>query len=333
MAKMTKERKNLSIGLIVFTVVVIATAVMGIILLKPSTEYIEGQADVEEYRVSSKVPSRIVRFLVEEGDTVHAGDTLVILDAPDVEAKLQQAKAAEDAAQAKSDEAQNGARKEQIQGAFSMWQKAKAGVEIAEKTYVRVKNLYEQGVVAAQKFDEATAQRDAAIATEKAARSQYDMAVNGARREDKAAAEALVNRAKGAINEVEAYINETVLIALADGEVTEIFPKQGELVGSGAPIMNVAIMDKMWVAFNMREDLLNGFGVGKTFKAIVPALNNQEITLRTYYMKDIGSYATWKATKTTGDYDLKTFLVKARPENKVQGLRPGMSVVLPQKTR
>lgn len=330
MAKMTKERKNLSIGLIIFTVVVIATAVMGIVLLKPSTEYIEGQADVEEYRVSSKVPSRIVRFLVEEGDTVHAGDTLVILDAPDVEAKLQQAKAAEDAAQAKSDEAQNGARKEQIQSAYSMWQKAKAGVEIAEKTYVRIKNLYDQGVVAAQKFDEATAQRDAAVATEKAARSQYDMAVNGARREDKEAAEALVNRAKGAINEVQAYINETVLTAPADGEVTEIFPKQGELVGSGAPIMNIALMQDMWVTFNVREDHLAGFAMGREFAATVPALGGREVKLRVYYMKDLGSYAAWKATKTTGQYDMKTFEVKASPVEKIDGLRPGMSVLLKQ---
>lgn len=333
MAKTTKERRNLSIGLLIFTAVVAAIAVMGIILLQPSTEYIEGQADVEEYRVSSKVPSRIVRFLVEEGDTVHAGDTLVILDAPDIEAKLQQAQAAEDAAQAKSDEAQNGARKEQVQAAYGMWQKAKAGVEIAEKTYRRIKTLYDQGVVAAQKFDEATAQRDAAVATEKAARSQYDMAVNGARREDKEAAEALVKRAKGAINEVKSYINETVLTAQEDGEVSEIFPKAGELVGSGAPIMNVAIMNNMWVSFNVREDLLDKFGMHRTFNVIIPALGNKEITLSTYYMKDVGSYAAWKATKTTGDYDLKTFQIKARPQNKVEGLRPGMSVIFPQKTK
>ena len=317
----------------IFTAVVAAIAVMGIILLQPSTEYIEGQADVEEYRVSSKVPSRIVRFLVEEGDTVHAGDTLVILDAPDIEAKLQQAQAAEDAAQAKSDEAQNGARKEQVQAAYGMWQKAKAGVEIAEKTYRRIKTLYDQGVVAAQKFDEATAQRDAAVATEKAARSQYDMAVNGARREDKEAAEALVKRAKGAINEVKSYINETVLTAQEDGEVTEIFPMAGELVGSGAPIMNIAIMNNMWVSFNVREDLLDKFGMHRTFNVIIPALGNKKITLSTYYMKDVGSYAAWKATKTTGDYDLKTFQIKARPQNKVEGLRPGMSVIFPQKTK
>lgn len=330
MAKMTKERKNLSIGLIIFTAVIVAIAIMGIFLLEPSTEYIEGQADVEEYRVSSKVPARVVKFLVEEGQEVHAGDTLVILDAPDVAAKLQQAEAAEQAAQAKSDEAQNGARTEQIQSAYSMWQKAKAGVDIAQKTYDRVKSLYDQGVVAAQKFDEATAQRDAAIATEKAAHSQYQMAVNGARREDKQAAQAMVSRAQGAINEVKAYISETVLTAQADGEVTEIFPKVGELVGSGAPIMNIAIMDKMWVSFNVREDLLQNFGVGKTFSASVPALG-KDIKLKTYYMKDVGSYAAWKATKAMGDYDLRTFQIKARPEQKPEGLRPGMSVVFPIK--
>ena len=172
MGKMTKERRNLSIGLLIFTAVVVSIAVIGIILLRPSTEYIEGQADVDDYRVSTKVTSRIVKFLVAEGDTVQAGDTLVILDAPDVEAKLQQAEAAEQAAQAKSQEAQNGTRQEQIQGALNMWQKAKAGVEIAEKTYARVKTLYDQGVVAAQKYDEATAQRDAAIATEGAKLAQ-----------------------------------------------------------------------------------------------------------------------------------------------------------------
>lgn len=331
MAKMTKERRNLSIGLLIFTAVVIAIAVMGILLLRPSTEYIEGQADVDEYRVSTKVPSRIVKFMVEEGDTVSAGDTLVILDAPDVEAKLEQAQAAEQAAQAKSQEAQNGARIEQIEGAYSLWQKSKAGVEIAEKTYARVKSLYDQGVLAAQKFDEATAQRDAAIATEKAARSQYQMALNGARREDKEAAAAMVSRAKGAISEVKSYIKETVLISPVSGEVTNIYPKAGELVGAGAPIMSVSIMSNMWVTFNVREDLLSDIGMGRTFSAVIPALGKKKVELRTYYMKDLGSYATWKATKTTGDYDMKTFEVKARPVKPVQGLRPGMSVIFPIK--
>jgi HlyD family secretion protein len=245
-------------------------------------------------------------------------------------AKLEQARAAQAAADAQNDKAKKGARSEQIQAAYEMWQKAKAGVEIAEKSYTRVKNLYDQGVLAAQKFDEVKAQRDAAIATEKAAKSQYDMAKNGAEREDKLAAAALSDRAKGAVAEVESYVSESYLIAQAAGEVTEIFPKVGELVGTGAPIMNVAIMNDMWVSFNVREDLLGGLSVGSEFRAEIPALK-KEVDLKVYYMKDLGTYAAWKATKTTGQFDLKTFEVRARPLSAVEGLRPGMSVILTEK--
>lgn len=175
---------------------------------------------------------------------------------------MEQARAAEAAAQAQNEKAIKGARQEQIQAAYEMWQKAIAGVDIAEKSYKRVKNLFDQGVMPAQKLDEVTAQRNAAIATEKAAKAQYTMAKNGAEREDKMAAAALVDRAKGAVAEVESYLKETYLIAQAAGEVSEIFPKVGELVGTGAPIMNIAIMDDMWVTFNVREDLLKKFDHG-----------------------------------------------------------------------
>ena len=208
-----------------------------------------------------------------------------------------------------------------------MWQKAQAGLTIAEKSYKRVKNLFDQGVMSAQKLDEVTAQRDAAAATEKAAKAQYDMARNGAEREDKAAAAALVERAKGAVAEVQSYIQETILTAQMPGEVSEIFPKVGELVGTGAPIMNVAVMEDMWVTFNVREDLLQGLGMGSEFEAYVPALD-RTIPLKVYYLKDLGTYAAWKATKTTGQFDLKTFEVRATPQEKVEGLRPGMSVIL-----
>lgn len=190
-----------------------------------------------------------------------------------------------------------------------------------------MKNLHDQGVMSTQKLDEVTAQRNAARATEKAAKAQYDMAKNGAEREDKAAAAALVERAKGAVAEVESYIKETYLIAQTAGEVSEIFPKIGELVGTGAPIMNIAILDDMWVTFNVREDLLQGLGMNTEFEAFIPALD-RNIRLKVYYMKDLGTYAAWKATKTTGQFDLKTFEVKAAPQEKVEGLRPGMSVVL-----
>lgn len=321
------QNSNMILAFLTLLGVVAIVALVGFFALRKGPEIVQGQAEVTEYRISSKVPGRILTFCVKEGQTVQAGDTLAILEAPDVQAKLEQAKAAKAAAQAQNEKAQKGARHEQVQAAYEMWQKAQAGLSIAEKSYKRIRNLYEQGVMSAQKLDEITAQRDAARATEKAAKAQYDMAKNGAEREDKAAAAALVERAKGAVAEVESYIKETVLTAQSVGEVSEIFPKMGELVGTGAPIMNIAIMEDMWVTFNVREDLLQGLGMGSEFEAFVPALN-RNIRLKVYYMKDLGSYAAWKATKTTGQFDLKTFEVRATPLEKTEGLRPGMSVIL-----
>lgn len=321
------QNSNMLLAFLTLTGVIAIVAVVGFFMLRKGPEIVQGQAEVTEYRISSKVPGRILEFRVKEGQSVKAGDTLALLEAPDVMAKLEQARAAEAAAQAQNDKAQKGARHEQVQAAYEMWQKAKAGLEIAQKSYKRVKNLTDQGVMSAQKLDEITAQRDAAVATEKAAKAQYDMAKNGAEREDKAAAAALVDRAKGAVAEVESYIKETYLIAQTAGEVSEIFPKIGELVGTGAPIMNIAILNDMWVTFNVREDLLQGLTMGTEFEAFVPALD-KNIRLKINYMKDMGTYAAWKATKTTGQFDLKTFEVRALPLEKVEGLRPGMSVIL-----
>ena len=223
--------------------------------------------------------------------------------------------------------ANNGARREQINGAFALLQQAKAGLEIAQKSYNRVQRLYDEGVMSAQKRDEAFANYKALEAQVKAAKSQYDMAVNGARREEKLAAAAQVNRAKGAVQEVNSYINETMQIAQKEGEVSDVFPKVGELIGTGSPIMNISILDDMWGTFNVREDQLNGMQVGSTITAFVPAFN-KDIEMKVYYIKDQGSYATWKATKANGQYDLKTFEVKARPIKPFEGLRPGMSLII-----
>ena len=287
---MSRQKANLLPAIFILGGVIILVIVGSMYAFNDTADTIQGEADVTEYRVSSKVPGRILEYRVKEGQYVHAGDTLAILEAPEVSAKLEQAQAAEAAAAAQNRKAEKGARQEQIAGAYEMWQKARAGVEIARKSYDRVKRLFD--------------------------------------REDKQAAAALVNRAKGAVSEVSSYIRETVLTASADGEVTEIFPQVGELVGTVAPIMNVALMDDMWVTFNVREDHLSQFKMNQTVKAIVPALGNKEVTLKVYYMKDLGSYAAWKATKTTGQYDMKTFEVKASPVGKVDGLRIGMSVLL-----
>ena len=310
-----------------FAAVVMIVAVIGLLAIDRDPDMIQGQVEVSEYRVSSKVPGRILELRVKEGDYVKAGDTLAILDAPEVRAKMEQAQSAENAAAALELKAQNGARKEQIQGAFSVLQQAKAGFEIAEKSYNRVQRLFDEGVMSAQKRDEAFASYKAMEAQMKAAQSQYDMAVNGARMEDKMAASAQVGRAKGAVQEVTSYIHETVQIAQKEGEVTDIYPKVGELVGTGSPIMSIAMMDDMWGSFNIREDQLNGMQVGTEFMAFVPAFN-KEVKMKVYHLKDQGSFAVWKATKANGQYDLKMFEVKARPVEKMEGLRPGMSLVI-----
>ena len=324
----TKKQKNsILMAVALFIGAAACYMVIGSLFAKKTVETIQGDVEVSEYRVSSKVPGRILELKVKEGDYVHVGDTLAILDAPEVSAKQTQALSVENAASAMSQMANNGARQEQIQGAYELWQQAQAGVEIAEKSYNRVQRLYDEGVMTAQKRDEALANYQAMQAQAKAAKSQYDMAVHGARSEEKAAAAAKVNQARGAVQEVRSYMRETIQIAQVEGEVSEVFSKVGELVGTGSPIMNISIMNDMWGTFNVREDRLRGMKIGDTFRVFAPALD-KEFSMKVYYIKDQGSYATWKATKTTGQYDLKTFEVKARPAEKVKGLRPGMSLIM-----
>lgn len=318
---------NMMLAFIAVLVAVGLVALAGFFLLTPPDEVIMGQAEATTIRISGKVPGRIASYRFNEGDQVKAGDTLVFLSTPEVQAKLMQVEAVKAAAEAQHAKALKGARDQEVTAAYEMWQKAQAGLTIAKKSYDRVRNLYEKGVMSAQKKDEAEANYNAMVATEKAARSQYEMAKEGARKEDKAAAAALVNQASGALAEVESYVEESALVAPIDGEISERFPEVGELVGTGAPIMNIADLTDMWVSFSIREDLLSQVKVGNEVKAFVPALDNQEITLKVYYMKDKGTYAAWKATKTTGQYDAKTFEVRARPVQPVEGLRPGMSVI------
>lgn len=321
------QHKNILLTVAAFTVVVVIIAVIGTLVFKSEPEIIQGYVEVSEYRVSSKVPGRVLELRVKEGDYVNVGDTLAIIDAPDVKAKLAQAESAESAASAMDQMANNGARREQINGAYALLQQAKAGLEIAQKSYNRVQRLYDEGVMSAQKRDEAFANYKAIEAQVKAAQSQYDMAVNGARREEKMATAAQVNRAKGAVQEVNSYVSETMQTAQKAGEVSDVYPKEGELIGTGSPIMSVSLLDDMWGTFNVREDQLDGMRIGSVITAYAPAFK-KDIKMKVYYIKDQGSYATWKATKANGQYDLKTFEVKARPVTKVEGLRPGMSLIL-----
>ena len=315
-----KKERSLVVGLIALIVIIVVLALIGLFLLKPEPQIIQGQAEATQVRVSGKLPGRVVEFMVEEGQHVLAGDTL--------EAKLSQAEAMETVAKAQNKKVDSGTRVELLNSAYDMWQQAQAGLTIAKKTYERMQSLYKKGVVSEQKRDEAEAAYKARVATESAAKSQYEMAKAGAQAEDKAAAAAMVAAAQGSVAEVESILSDSYLTAPTDGEISDIFPNVGELVSLGAPIMNVLKLDDMWVSFNVREDLLENLTMGAEVQAIIPALENKEVTLKVFYIRDMGSYAVWRATKVTGQYDAKTFQVKARPVEPVDNLRPGMSVLL-----
>ncbi len=324
----SKKSYNLVIGVVALLAIIVLIAVIGYFVSRPRPLVIQGEAEASEYRVSGKVAGRIETLFVKEGDMVNKGDTVVFIDCPEARAKLEQVTALKNAATAQETKAQNGARKEQIAGAYELWQKAIVAEKVMKKSYDRIKNLYDQKVVSAQKYDEVEAQYNAAIATTKAAKSQYDMAVNGARAEDKAAAAALVDQANGALMEVNAALDELYLTAPASGIISATFPKVGELVGQGSPIMTVTDLNDIWFTFNVREDYLHGLKQGDKVTVTIPALDGVECVATVNYIAVRESYATWKATKETGMYDAKTFEVRAVPDAPVDGLRPGMSAIV-----
>ncbi len=330
---MAKKNYNLLTGVIALVAVVLIVSVVGFIVSRPKAIVIQGEAEATEYRVSGKIPGRIEEFRADEGQSVRKGDTLVLIDSPEIRSKIAEAKAAKAAAVAQRNKAYNGAQQEQIAGAYEMWQKALVGEEVMRKSFERISELHEEKVVSDQKYDEVKAQYDAASATARAAKSQYDMAVKGARQEDKDAAVALVERANAAVELVNSYMDEIVLTAPADGIIAARYPKVGELVGQGSPIMTIQDLDDMWLTFNVREDRLEGMKSGDKLNLTVPALGNKHITATVYYIAVRESYATWRATKEIGEFDTKTFEVRARPDTKVEGMRPGMSVILERKEK
>ncbi len=321
------QHNNILLAMIGFAAVVVIVGVIGFFTLEHQDETIQGEVEVAEYRVSSKLPGRVLELRVKEGDYVHVGDTLAILEVPEVKSQEKVLQATNEATEALQDLTDAGARKEQIQGAYQLYQQAIAAAEIAKKTYNRMQNLYNEGVISGQKRDEAFAAYKATEAQVEAAKSQYDLAKNGAREQEKRVAASNTKAAKSAVDVVKDLLRETVQVAQVEGEVSNVYPKVGELVGLGSPIMSISIMSDMWGTFNVREDRLAGLNKGDEFTAFVPAFG-KDIKMKVYYLKDEGSYATWKATKDNGDYDRKTFEVKARPITKIEGLRPGMSLIV-----
>lgn len=322
-----RANRSLLLTVLIILAVVAVVAVIGFCFMNKPAEYVEGQVEGTTVRISGKLPGRVIEFFAHEGDTVHAGDTLVRIHSSVAEAQLTQAQAMQDVARQQNRKVDAGTRKQIVQGAYDLWQQSKAAAAITKKTYDRMERLFSEGVITEQKRDEAKAAYDAAVAGQNAAKSQYDLAVAGAQSEDKQSAAAMVEAATGSVDQVQALLDDAFLTSPCDGVVDQVYPQVGELVMPGAPIMSVLKSDDRFIVFNVREEMLNDLTMGKKISVMVPALGKKEIEAEIYYIRDMGSYATWRATKTTGSWDSRTFEIKARPTEKVENLRPGMSIV------
>ncbi|ENM5776033.1 HlyD family secretion protein [Vibrio mimicus] len=294
---------------------------------QPEPVTLQGQIESQQYSISSKVPGRIDQVLVRKGDQVEKGQLIFTLLSPEIDAKLEQAIAGQKAAGALAQEAENGAREQQIQAAKDQWLKAQTAADLAEKTYLRVNNLYNDGVVSEQKRDEAKTQWQAAKYTESAALQMYELAKEGAREETKQAAIEKARMAAGAVAEVEAYAADTKIQSWFDGEVSQVLMHSGELAPQGFPVVTVVDTQDTWAVFNVREDLLKHFTQGTQFEAYLPALD-KNVEFKVTHVAVMGDFATWRSTDATQGFDLRTFEVEARPVKPTKGLRMGMSVVV-----
>jgi len=314
---------------VISTITIAIFVLIGIwFISKPKTIILQGRIEAKEIYLSSKLPTRLKSIEVKEGESVTKGQLLATLESPEIDAKELQALAAKDAANAQKNKAKNGARKEEINAYKSLYEKATAGANVMLKSYERIENLFKDGVVSEQKKDEAFAKKEAAINDQKAAYNKYQLALKGARSEDIEAASALVRRAEGALIELESYKSERYIISPINAEVLNFLPEEGELIGAGYPVAHLVDLSNSYAIVNVKETALFNFKKGSTFKATIPALKNKEITFEIYYVADLGDYATWNATKSTGDFDIRTFEIKASPVNPETELRPGMSLLI-----
>ena len=322
------NNKSINIAFILILIAIVLVSAIGMILMSRQPLVLQGQVEATEIRISGKLPGRIDSFLVEEGAWVKEGDTLVVINSPTIEAKYRQVNALEQVAKEQNKKIDAGTRRQIIATAQQLWNKTQSDLVLAKTTYQRILALYKDSVVTSQRKDEVEAMYKAAQAAERAAYEQYQMAVDGAQSEDRASARSLVDAARSTVDEVSSLLVDSRLTAPADGQIATIFPKRGELVAPGTPIMSLIVMSDAHVVLNVREDLMPQFKMGGTFRADVPAIGQKEVEFRIYYISPLGSFATWKSTKQTGSYDMQTFEIHARPTQTVEGLRPGMSVLI-----
>jgi len=327
--KKTTEGKLLHL-FIMFTVVLISLwLIYGFYrAYQKSPVIMQGQIEAQQYNISSKVPGRVNEVLVRKGDVIKRGDLVFTLLSPEIKAKLQQAKAGEKAAGAMSEQAENGARVQEISAAKNQWLKSKAALSLMEKTYTRVDNLYKEGIVALQNRDEVYTKWQAAKFTERSAFEIFAMAKQGARDEIKLAAKEKENMAAGAVAEVEAYMADTRIESWHNGEVSQVLLQPGELAPQGFPVVSVIDMEDAWAIFHITEDKLSNYQKGTSLSVNIPALGNEKYAFKVTHVAVMGDFATWRATDSAQGFDMKTFEVEARPLEHISDIRVGMTVLI-----
>lgn len=325
---MGNQKKSIAIAFIVVVVAAAIISIIGIITLSEKPIVLQGEIEAKEIRISGKLPGRVDSLLVKEGSDVKKGDTLIYISSPEAWAKYTQVNALENVAKYQNKKIDSGTRIQIIITAEQLWNKSKSDLALATVTYKRIQNLYKDGVVTSQRKDEVEAIYQAALAAERAAYQQYIMARDGAQIEDKQSAKSLVDAAKGGVEEVQAVLEDAKLTSPDDGQISSVYPEVGELVGTGTPLMNLVVLKDCHVVLNVREDYMPHFKMGGSFKADIPAVNMDNVIFKIYYISPLGSFATWRSTKQTGSYDMKTFQIKASPVMPIESLRPGMSVLV-----
>lgn len=322
-----ENNKNILYTILIIILIMAAISLAGVIFFRVQPEILQGEVQTTTITISGKLPGRISRFYVKEGDRVNSGDTLVSINSPEAAAELHSATAMENAAKYQNMKVDSGTRPEIIMSLEQAWIAAQANYRLASATFKRTEQLYLDSIVTSQKMDEVTALYKSAEAAMNAARLQYEMAVAGARDEDKMSARAMVEVAQGGVMALESLLADTHLTAPSGGEINSIYPTAGELVMTGSPIMDITETDSCYVVLNIREDLLPHFVMGKKFKGRVPALANRELWFKIFYISPLGSFANWHSSRGYTSYNIVTFQIKASPQEKAE-LRPGMSVLV-----
>jgi HlyD family secretion protein len=295
---------------------------------RPVVAPLQGQIDARYIDISPKIIGRVAQLHVREGDDVKQGDLLVTLDSPEVQAKLSQAEATRDAAAARQQLLDEGIRQEEVRVARANWEGAVSAATLAETTFKRINALYQEGLVSQQRNDEVDTAYRSALDAVRAARAQYDLTLHGFRSQERAAAADITRGAGAAVQEVGALAADIALKSPLSAEVDKVVLHQGELAPPGFPIMTLVNLDDVWAVFNLREDELAAIKIDTRITGRVPALEDRNVAFTVYYISPKGEYATWRATRQSSGYDIKTFEVRARPVGPVDGLRPGMSVLV-----